>query len=196
VTFLKHWKQKNAEITHQWDLMEFEEEEVSFSVIEKADLIVYQNRPRPEFAIRSSTVEKNPVTGILEPYFPAATRRYRIITGVLILSVMVTKKISFFSYNILIEDLHCYHIYPRDHNLSNNHQYSIISKFRFTVKNVAINSNESLFFVFRQYALTIASISGAVINLIIIMILGRLYEIIAYKLTQWGLFSWGRKRKN
>jgi anoctamin-7 len=52
-----------------------------------------------------------------------------------------------------------------------------------------------LFFVFRQYALTIASISGAVINLIIIMILGRLYEIIAYKLTQWGLFSWGKKNE-
>ena len=32
VTFLKHWKQKNAEITHRWDLMEFEEEEVSISL--------------------------------------------------------------------------------------------------------------------------------------------------------------------
>jgi hypothetical protein len=41
VTFLKHWKQKNAEITHRWDLMEFEEEEVSFHVIEKVDLIVH-----------------------------------------------------------------------------------------------------------------------------------------------------------
>lgn len=28
VIFLKHWKQKNAEISHRWDLMEFEEEEV------------------------------------------------------------------------------------------------------------------------------------------------------------------------
>lgn len=33
VTFLKHWKQKNAEITHRWDLMEFEEEEVRFLII-------------------------------------------------------------------------------------------------------------------------------------------------------------------
>lgn len=38
----------------------------------------------------------------------------------------------------------------------------------------------------RQYALSVASISGAVINLIVILILGYLYEIIAYKLTQWG----------
>ena len=32
VTFLKHWKQKNAEITHRWDLMEFEEEEVRIAL--------------------------------------------------------------------------------------------------------------------------------------------------------------------
>jgi len=54
-----------------------------------------KNRPRPEFAIRSSTVEKNPVTGILEPYFSSVTRRYRIITGVITLSVMVDKSSLF-----------------------------------------------------------------------------------------------------
>ena len=40
--------------------------------------------------------------------------------------------------------------------------------------------------LFSQYALSVASISGAVINLVVIMILGYLYEIIAFKLTQWG----------
>jgi len=35
VTFLKHWKQKNAEISHRWDLMEFEEEEVIILLFEK-----------------------------------------------------------------------------------------------------------------------------------------------------------------
>ena len=49
-------------------------------------------------------------------------------------------------------------------------------------------------FFARRYALSAASISGAVINLIIIMILGRLYEIIAYKLTQWGLKNWRDER--
>ncbi len=97
---------------------------------------IHQNRPRPEFAIRSSRVEKNPVTGILEPYFSSATRRYRIITGVLTLSVMVTRKknSTFSNHNIWIEDLHCHHIHRRNHNLSNNHQYSLISKWKFTVK--------------------------------------------------------------
>jgi anoctamin-7 len=56
-------------------------------------LLINKNRPRPEFAIRASTVEKNPVTGILEPYFPAASRRYRIITGIITLSVMVCNNI-------------------------------------------------------------------------------------------------------
>ncbi|CAF2635710.1 unnamed protein product [Rotaria sp. Silwood2] len=140
VTFLKRWKQKNAAITHRWDLMEFEEEE---------------SRPRPEFAIRASTVEKNPVTGILEPYFPAATRRYRFLSGLIILSVMICMVIIFIIAIII---------------------YRIIIS-------IPLFRSQDL----RQYALSVASISGAVINLIIIMVLGRLYEIIAYKLTQWGL---------
>ncbi|CAF2057104.1 unnamed protein product [Rotaria magnacalcarata] len=140
VTFLKSWKQKNAEITHRWDLMEFEEEE---------------NRPRPEFAIRASTVEKNPVTGILEPYFSATSRRYRVLSGVITLSVMICIVIIFIIAIIV---------------------------YRIIVSISLFQSNE-----LRQYALSVASISGAVINLIIIMVLGRLYEIIAYKLTQWEM---------
>lgn len=74
--------------------MEFEEEEVRDCLIWETNDFCFanQNRPRPEFAIGSLTAEKNPVTGILEPYFPAATRRYRIITGVITLSVMVEKQ--------------------------------------------------------------------------------------------------------
>ncbi|CAF3489064.1 unnamed protein product [Rotaria socialis] len=140
VTFLKSWKRKNAKITHRWDLMEFEEEE---------------NRPRPEFAIRASTIEKNPITGILEPYFPATSRRYRILSGVIILSIMICIVIIFIIAIIV---------------------YRIIVS-------IQLFQNENL----RQYALSFASISGAVINLIIIMVLGHLYEIIAYKLTQWEM---------
>ncbi|CAF5178468.1 unnamed protein product, partial [Rotaria magnacalcarata] len=120
--------------------MEFEEEE---------------NRPRPEFAIRASTVEKNPVTGILEPYFSATSRRYRVLSGVITLSVMICIVIIFIIAIIV---------------------------YRIIVSISLFQSNE-----LRQYALSVASISGAVINLIIIMVLGRLYEIIAYKLTQWEM---------
>ena len=40
--------------------------------------------------------------------------------------------------------------------------------------------------IFRSQASTIASVTASVINLIIILILGRIYEKFAYKLTQWG----------
>ncbi|CAF1280566.1 unnamed protein product [Adineta steineri] len=140
VTFLKHWKQKNAEITHRWDLMEFDEEE---------------NRPRPEFAIRTSTVEKNPVTGILEPYFPPRSRLYRIIGGIITLSVMICIVIIFIVAIIV---------------------------YRIMIS-IPLFQNQNL----QQYALTTASITGAIINLIVILVLGYLYEIIAYKLTQWEM---------
>ncbi len=58
---------------------------------------LFKNRPRPEFAIRTLIVEKNPVTGILEPYFPPLTRLYRIIVGVITLSVMVYKEYCLYS---------------------------------------------------------------------------------------------------
>ncbi|CAF1002327.1 unnamed protein product [Adineta ricciae] len=140
VTFLKHWKQKNAQITHRWDLMEFDEEE---------------NRPRPEFAIRTSRVEKNPVTGLLEPYFPPRVRIYRIIAGIVTLSVMICIVIIFIIAIIV---------------------YRIIIS-------IPLLRNRDL----QVYALSVASLSGAVINLIVIMILGYLYQIIAYKLTQWEM---------
>lgn len=43
--------------------------------------------------------------------------------------------------------------------------------------------------VFRSKAPTVASISAAVVNLVLIMSLGRVYERLAYKLTQWGKFK-------
>ena len=39
---------------------------------------------------------------------------------------------------------------------------------------------------FRPQASTIASMSAAVVNLILIMALGKVYEKLALKLTQWG----------
>ena len=73
--------------------MEFDEEEVRyFQISTNSNLSIFshKNRPRPEFAIRTSRVEKNPVTGLLEPYFPPRIRMYRIIAGIITLSVMVT----------------------------------------------------------------------------------------------------------
>lgn len=38
----------------------------------------------------------------------------------------------------------------------------------------------------RSMASTISSMSAAIVNLILIMALGKVYEKLAYKLTQWG----------
>ena len=40
--------------------------------------------------------------------------------------------------------------------------------------------------VLRSQASTLASVTASLFNLIIILILGRIYEKLAYKLTQWG----------
>ncbi|CAF4261240.1 unnamed protein product [Didymodactylos carnosus] len=140
IMFLEHWKRKNAEIAYQWDLMDFEEEE---------------DHPRPEFTVRAPSVEKNPITGILEPYFPTSHRRYRVLAGVLSLSVMICIVIIFIIAIIVYR----------------------------TIINIPLFKNKDL----RKYALSYASISGAFLNLIVIMILGKVYEILAYKLTQWEM---------
>jgi len=42
---------------------------------------------------------------------------------------------------------------------------------------------------FKSQAQVIANLSGAVVNLVLIMALGRFYEKVAHKLTTWGM-SW------
>ena len=43
---------------------------------------------------------------------------------------------------------------------------------------------------FRPVAQMIASMSGAMVNLVLIMMLGRVYEKMALKLTTWGKKKW------
>ena len=161
-------------------------EEMSFTSLRST-----QNRPRPEFAIRAFTVEKNPVTGILEPYFPASTRRYRIIAGIITLSFMVGR--SLFLLRGFIPspaDLRGDHLHHRHYHLSSSDQHSNLSRCRSSVNREKKSGERNVWISSSSYALSVASISGAVINLIVIMILGYLYEIIAYKLTQWGDERW------
>ena len=75
VTFLEYWKRKNASLAHQWDCMGFTEED---------------ERPRPQFAANAPYLEKNPITGIREPAFPAQVRLRRVAAGGGLILVMVT----------------------------------------------------------------------------------------------------------
>lgn len=72
--FLEYWKRKNANIAHHWEVMDYQEEE---------------ERPRPEYAARAPLMEKNPITGVIEPHFPPGARLRRTFTGFTILIIMV-----------------------------------------------------------------------------------------------------------
>ncbi|KAK2192818.1 hypothetical protein NP493_22g05054 [Ridgeia piscesae] len=91
VTFLEYWKRKNASLAHHWDCLDFEEEEET---------------PRPEYASLCPTMEKNPVTGIKEPYFPEKDRIPRIMSGVAAIIIMMVLVVIFIiaviMYRVLI----------------------------------------------------------------------------------------------
>ena len=74
VFFLEFWKRKEITLAYQWDCLGYESEE---------------ERPRPTFAALAPTVERNPVTGILEPHFPDEKRKPRLFSGILIIVTMV-----------------------------------------------------------------------------------------------------------
>ncbi|XP_071805563.1 anoctamin-7-like isoform X2 [Asterias amurensis] len=140
VSFLEYWKRKQASLAHHWDVMDFEEDE---------------ERPRPQFAAKAPMMEKNPITGIMEPYFPEDIRKKRWLTGVGIMCGMVVLVLIFMvgviMYRILI-----------DIPLSQN----------------AILKSESQ---------SIASMSSAVVNLILIMVLGQVYQTLAGILNDWEM---------
>ncbi|XP_023932129.1 anoctamin-7 isoform X5 [Lingula anatina] len=140
VTFLEYWKRKNASLAHHWDCLEFEEEE---------------ERPRPQYTVLCPTYEKNPITGIKEPYFPERDRLPRIISGAAAIIIMIVLVLIF-----------------------------IIAVIMYRVL-VSIPLFQSK--AFRPRAEMIASMTSAVVNLILIMVLSKVYEKLAYKLTQWEM---------
>ncbi|XP_076365201.1 anoctamin-7-like isoform X1 [Tachypleus tridentatus] len=140
VTFLEYWKGKSASLAHHWDCMDFEEEE---------------ERPRPEFAAKAPSIERNPITGVKEPFFPTALRIKRMAAGIGALFLMLALIIIFIVAVII---------------------YRVL---------VSIPLFQSK--TFRGVASPIASSTGACVNLIFIMALGRVYETLALKLTQWEM---------
>ncbi len=64
VFFLEFWKRKQVSLAYEWHTMDFEEDE---------------ERPRPEYLARVTTLKKNPVTEKMEPYMPAKQRYPRLL---------------------------------------------------------------------------------------------------------------------
>ncbi|KAE8749817.1 hypothetical protein FOCC_FOCC003555 [Frankliniella occidentalis] len=140
VTFLEYWKRKCASLAHHWDCTGFQEEE---------------ERPRPEFAARAPFLERNPVTGVREPSFPASLRTKRVAAGIGIIFLMMSLVIIFIVAVII---------------------------YRVLVS-IPLFQNAT----FRSQAQSIANLTGAVVNLVLIMAMSRVYEKLAFRLTSWEM---------
>lgn len=67
-------------LAHHWDCLGYEEED---------------ERPRPEYAALAPTKEKNPITGVMEPYFPPRKRLPRLLSGIAVILIMMVLVIIF-----------------------------------------------------------------------------------------------------
>uniref|UniRef100_A0A3P8USS8 Anoctamin n=1 Tax=Cynoglossus semilaevis TaxID=244447 RepID=A0A3P8USS8_CYNSE len=114
-----------------------------------------QERPRPEFAAMAPRMEQNPVTGVKEPYFPEKTRLSRMFTGSMVIIMMLCVVMIF-----LVTVVMC---------------RGIISVMMFQTGSP----------VLRTEAGTIANILSSIVNLGLILLMGRVYTALAEQLTKW-----------
>nr|XP_057935307.1 anoctamin-7 [Doryrhamphus excisus]XP_057935308.1 anoctamin-7 [Doryrhamphus excisus] len=122
-----------------------------------SDFQEIEERPRPEFATMAPMTMRNPLTGAEEPYFPESKRLNRVLTGCMIMIIMVVVVLMFLIAIILYR--------------------SILS--------IVISKANYSFFIFS--AGRIASLTGSVLNLLVILILSRVYISLAHILTRWEM---------
>ncbi|CAM4556395.1 unnamed protein product [Leuciscus chuanchicus] len=116
-----------------------------------------EERPRPEFTALAPMTVRNPVTGTEEPYFPETQRLSRTLTGNMVVILMISMVLIFLIGIILYRSILSIIIY-RSHNS---------------------------FFIFS--AGRIASLTGSMLNLLVILLLSRLYTYLAQILTRWEM---------
>ncbi|XP_059807932.1 anoctamin-7 [Hypanus sabinus] len=116
-----------------------------------------EERPRPEFAAMAPRMEQNPVTGIKEPYFPEKDRMSRIITGSMVIIVMLFVVMIFLVTVIMYR--------------------GIISVMMYHTGNPILMTQAG----------NIANISGSMVNLVLILLMGQIYTSLAEKLTRWEM---------
>ncbi|XP_076831997.1 anoctamin-7 [Brachyhypopomus gauderio] len=116
-----------------------------------------EERPRPEFAAMAPMTVRNPVTGTEEPYFPDTSRFRRIVTGNMVIILMLSVVLMFLIAIILYR----------------------------TILSIIIYKSQNAFFIFS--AGRIASITGSVLNLVVILLLSKLYTYLAEVLTRWEM---------
>ncbi|KAF7657107.1 hypothetical protein LDENG_00031930 [Lucifuga dentata] len=116
-----------------------------------------EQRPRPEFTTMAPMTIRNPITGEEEPYFPENTRMNRTLTSCMIIIIMMAVVLMFLIAIILYRSILSIVVYK--------------SKVNF----------------FNVSAGRIASISGSVLNLLVILLLSRIYTSLAHFLTRWEM---------
>ncbi|XP_068173169.1 anoctamin-7 isoform X2 [Antennarius striatus] len=116
-----------------------------------------EERPRPEFATMAPMTTRNPVTGAEEPYFPEGQRLNRRVMGFMVILLMIVVVLMFLIAIIVYR----------------------------TILKIIIYKSENSFVSFS--AGRIASLSGSVLNLVVILMLSRVYTSLAQILTRWEM---------
>nr|XP_020442137.1 anoctamin-7 [Monopterus albus] len=116
-----------------------------------------EERPRPEFTAMAPLTIRNPVTGEEEPYFPENKRLKRILSGCMAIITMIAVVLIFLMGVILYR----------------------------TILSIIIFKSKKRFYIFS--ADKIASFTGSLLNLLVILMLSRVYTALARVLTRWEM---------
>ncbi|XP_035878516.1 anoctamin-7 [Phyllostomus discolor] len=116
-----------------------------------------EERPRPQFAARAPTTALNPVTGVEEPYFPRRSRVRRVLAGSVLVLMMVAVVVMCLVSVILYR----------------------------TVAAMLVSRSDRALLV--AWAPRIASLTGSVVNLVLILLLSKAYVALAGVLTRWEM---------
>ncbi|XP_062316528.1 anoctamin-7 [Osmerus eperlanus] len=116
-----------------------------------------EERPRPEFAAMAPAMEHNPVTGVKEPYFPEKARLSRMVTGSMVIVVMLCVVMIFLVTVIMYRGI------------------------------ISVKMYDTGSAVLRTQAGNIANISGSMVNLALILLMGQVYTALAEQLTKWEM---------
>ncbi|XP_031570691.1 anoctamin-4-like [Actinia tenebrosa] len=141
--FLEFWKRRQAEISYEWDLMNFEDEE---------------ERPRVEYETKAKEKRINPITKNEEPYLhfrtklPRFTCSWTFICFMLMLVVAAVLGVVFYRVSVYA---------------------SLITSEGYEGNMGAISMATSA--------------TAAIINLVIIIFLNKLYERLAFIFTNWEM---------
>ncbi|XP_008827371.1 anoctamin-7 [Nannospalax galili] len=116
-----------------------------------------EERPRPQFAATAPMTALNPVTQEEEPHFPEKLRVHRMLASSVVLLVMVAVVVMCLVSIIL---------------------------YRAIMAVLVSKSDNALL---SAWASRIASLTGSVVNLVFILILSKIYVVLAQVLTRWEM---------